>query len=122
MSRVDLFVDANILIDLAEGRNQMDQYVDGNNLFLSVITEIELLGWHKITAKQESFLKSLHSDCPIVGLSKPAKELAIEIRQKHKIKLPDSIIAASSLHLDVPLLTQGKGFEKIKSLNLFIIQ
>ena len=42
MNGVDLFVDTNVLINLAEGRSGVDEYLESNNLFVSVITEIEL--------------------------------------------------------------------------------
>lgn len=52
MNGVDLFIDTNVLINLAEGRSGVDQYLESNNLFVSVMLEIELLGWHKITTSQ----------------------------------------------------------------------
>jgi predicted nucleic acid-binding protein len=122
MNGIDLFVDTNILISLAEGRKEVDQYLEGNNIFVSVMTEIELLGWHKITNQQKVFFQTLLTDCTIISLTKPVKELAIELKQKYKIKLPDSVISASALHLDIPLLTLDHGFEKIRSLNLMVIQ
>lgn len=57
MNGVDLFVDTNVLINLAEGKSGVDQYLESNNLFVSVISEIELLGWHKITTPQKNFLR-----------------------------------------------------------------
>ena len=122
MSGVDLFVDTNILVNLAEGKKEVDQYLEGNNLFISVISEIELLGWHKITSQQKNFFQKLLNDCTTIGLINPIKELAIELKQKHRIKLPDSVIAASAIHLDIPLLTQDHDFEKIKNLNLVVIR
>jgi predicted nucleic acid-binding protein len=122
MSGVDLFVDTNILINLAEGKKGVDRYLEGNNLYVSVVSEIELLGWHKITAQQKIFFKSLLSDCGIIGLINPIKELAIGLKQKNKIKLPDAVIAASAIHLGVPLLTHDKDFQRIKDLDLVIIQ
>ena len=122
MNGVDLFVDTNILINLAEGKKEVDQYLEGNNLFFSVITEIELLVLHKITNPQKSFFHELLSDCTLIGLTKPIKELAIELKQKHKIKLPDAVILGSAIHLDIPLITLDQGFEKIKDLNLIVIQ
>lgn len=121
MNGIDLFVDTNILVNLAEGKKEVDQYLEGNNLFVSVISEIELLGWHKITNQQKNFFQRLLNECTLIGLINPVKELAIELKQKHRIKLPDSVIAASAIHLEIPLLTQDRDFEKIKNLNLVVI-
>ena len=44
MSGIDLLIDTNILINLFEGKKGLNTYLQGNRLFLSVISEIELLG------------------------------------------------------------------------------
>ncbi|HMV11030.1 MAG TPA: type II toxin-antitoxin system VapC family toxin [Cyclobacteriaceae bacterium] len=121
MNGIDLFVDTNVLINLAEGKSGVDQYLESNNLFVSIISEIELLGWHKITSPQKNYFKNMLSDCSIIGITNPVKELSIQLRQKHKVKLPDAIIAASAMHLDIPLLTFDKGFEQFKDLDLIVI-
>ena len=46
------------------------------------------------------------------------KVRAIEIRREFKLKLPDSIIAATREHLDLPMLTADEGFSKLKSLHI----
>jgi len=122
MNGINLFVDTNILIDLSEGKRQVANSIDGNRVHISIITEIELLGRHKITASHKELFKGLIDDCIVIELSQTIKNLSIEIKQKHKIKLPDAVIAASALFLDIPLMTRDHGFEKIKSLNLLIIQ
>ena len=43
---------------------------------------------------------------------------AIKIRRNHKLKLPDSIIAATSEHLNIALLTADEEFNKLKSLQI----
>ena len=122
MNGVNLFVDTNILIDLTEGTRQIAHYIHGNRVHISIITEIELLGWHRISQSQKQMFKSLIDECTVVELSESIKNISIELKQKHKIKLPDAVIAASALSLDIPLLTRDLGFEKIKSLNLLIIE
>lgn len=48
--------------------------------------------------------------------------MTTDIEQRYKVKLPDDVIAASAAFLDIPLLTRDAGFEKIKSLNLLLIE
>lgn len=121
MNGLDLFIDTNILVDLAEGRKGTNDYLDGNDLYVSVISEIELLGWHKITTQQKLFFKELLRECSVIELTKPIKELAIELKQNQKIRLPDSVIAASAMHLDLPLLTRDREFSKVKGLTSMLI-
>ena len=121
MNGIDLVVDTNILINLAEGKPGADHYLTDNKLFISVITEIELLGWHKISAPHKIFFNELLKDCKIVELMPDIKKITIELKQQHKVKLPDAVIAATAIYLDIPLLTYDSGFEKIKSLNLLLL-
>ena len=121
MSGTDLVVDTNLLINLAEGLPGADHYLTGNKLFVSVITEIEILGWHKISNEHKIFFNALLKDCKIVELMPDIKRIAIELKQKQKIKLPDAIIAATAIYLDIPLLTYDLGFEKVKSLHLILL-
>ncbi len=45
------------------------------------------------------------------------KQKAIQLRQVHRLKLPDGIVAATALYLDCPLMSADKGFSKIKEVN-----
>jgi hypothetical protein len=65
MNGIDLVVDTNILINLAEGKPGADHYLSHNRLFVSIITEIELLGWHKITEIHKKFFVELLKDCKV---------------------------------------------------------
>lgn len=122
MSGINLFVDTNILIDLSEGNRKLAQYIDGNRVHISVITEIELIGWNRIKQAHKELFKKMIDECTVIELSNSIKKISIELKQKHKIKLPDAVIAASAISLDIPLLTKDVGFEKIKSLNLLLIE
>jgi len=42
--------------------------------------------------------------------------------QKFVIKLPDAIIAATALYLDLPLLTADKEFSKIPDVKLILLE
>jgi predicted nucleic acid-binding protein len=61
-------------------------------------------------------------DCTVIDLSQNIKNMTTDIEQRYKVKLPDDVIAASAAFLDIPLLTRDAGFEKIKSLNLLLIE
>ncbi len=121
MSGIDVVVDTNILIELAEGKKEIDRFLHNNRLFVSVVTEMELLSWPKLTESQHQFFKILLRDCEIVELIPEIRKIAVEIRKANKIKLPDAIIAATSIFLDAPLITFDSGFSKIKNLNLFLL-
>lgn len=120
MSGIECVADTNILIYLLEGRVTVDPYI--KTIFAaSVVSEIELMGWYKISEAQKQILHRLIDRLHVIDLSVAIKQIAIDIKQHHKIKLPDAIIAATAIHLDVPLLTADRGFEKLKNLDVLII-
>ncbi|MEZ4826972.1 MAG: PIN domain-containing protein [Bacteroidia bacterium] len=61
----------------------------------------------------ESFL----SDVFIVEMNSSIKKIVIQLRRKYRIKLPDSIIAGTSIYLGMPLVSADKGFERIEELS-----
>ncbi len=50
------------------------------------------------------------------------KQITKNLMQDISVKLPDAIIAATSLYLDLPLLTADVGFKKIPDLKLILLE
>jgi predicted nucleic acid-binding protein len=121
MNGIDFLADTNILLYILEGRPAIKPFIN-DNLAVSVIAEIELLGWHKITATQSLVIKNLLNSCFIIELIPAVKEIAINLRQSHKLKLPDAIVAATAVHLKVPLLTADKNMSKLKDINVLLLE
>ena len=120
MNGTNYVVDSNIILYILEGNASLYPYLDAA-YFISVISEIELLGWHKIQPSGVKNIQRILNNCTHIELLPAIKNIAIEMKQYHKIKLPDAIIAATAIHLNLPLLTADRGFEKIKNLNVLII-
>jgi predicted nucleic acid-binding protein len=121
MNGIECLVDTNILILLQNDVSQIVEYIEGKNVFVSFITELEILSKPDLTVEQDMIAKSMLDDCIILSYSETIKLKAIYLRKKYSIKLPDAIIAASSICFDLPLITCDKGFKKIKELNLVLI-
>ena len=118
MDGKEILVDTNILLYLLNGNDTISEILQGKYLHLSFISELELIGFTDITAKEEKQIESLLTDCAIISLNAQIKEYYITIRRKYKLKLADAIIAATSLALNIPLITADKQFAKIKELQL----
>ena len=86
-----------------------------------LISEMEMLGFTGISNPAIKAIKNLLHDCIIVDFNSEIKDNAIALKQKINIKLPDAIIAATALYLDVPLFTADKTFRKIPELNCVIV-
>lgn len=117
-----LFVDTNIVLYFLKGDPEVVDLISDKDLVVSVITEIELLSFPYLTTENEQQVKNLLKECTILDLKQEVKELTIEFRRKYKIKLPDSIIAASAFFQKIPLLTGDKGFKKIEELDILIYE
>ena len=85
----------------------------------SIITEIELLSWKKLTETETGTISRFLFNFSRIELSEEIKDETIRIRKAYGIKVPDAIISASVLILNEPLLTHNhKDFKKVKGLKI----
>jgi len=63
----------------------------------------------------------LINDCFIIDWNGRIKEQTIQLIRRFKIKLPDAIIASTSLVYDIPLVKADKGFSNVKGIDLILI-
>lgn len=100
------------------GDEVLRKFLDGKELVISVINEIEILGSNKLSSMQKVEIREFLSQLDSIKLDDYVKEKAIEIRSKYKIKLPDSIIAASSIVKELPIITADTDYQVIEELDL----
>jgi len=117
MNGTSLLLDTNIVLYLLGGDKTLAAMLDDKEVYVSFITEMELLSYKNLTAGEENRINAFLADAIVIEMTIPIKLKAIEIRKATGMKLPDSIIAASCLQMDTPLLTADGGFKKVKSLN-----
>ncbi len=91
-------------------------------MFISFITEIELLTFKKLIASERKLIKDLISECTNISMNEDIKRKTIEIKMNSKLKIPDAIIAATSNHLNIPLVSADKQFKELKDLDLIYYQ
>jgi predicted nucleic acid-binding protein len=48
--------------------------------------------------------------------------MVIDLKRNHRLKLPDCIIIATALYLDLPLITADQEFKKAEQLNLIFYE
>lgn len=113
--------DTNAFIFLLDKHHALKALID-SEWYYSFITEIELKGKFGITPNELKTVSDLLETCRKVTFSESINALTIELRQKHKIKTPDAIIAASAITYNLPLLTFDKGFSLVKSLDLVLLE
>ena len=87
--------------------------------FVSAVSKVEVLGYHNLTAGEKAYFESVFKVMQILELSNSVIEKAIELRQQQKIKLGDSLIAASGLLFGLEVNTRNvSGFQNILGLSV----
>ena len=117
-------LDSNTVIDYLEGKmpvralEEMDKIID-QKARISVITQMEILGWFGATSVQLNLLNEFVADAIVFDLTPEMINRTIKIRQQYKIKLPDAIIAATALVYDLNLLSLNiRDFKNIDGLKI----
>lgn len=117
-------IDSNAIIDYFgelmpdNGLAFLDTIFDTDEIIVSVITHIEVLGFQA----PESYLRKIQDLIDIAEVIPLADssivERAIMIRRKTKIKLPDAVIAATALIHGLTIVSRNeKDFNRIDGLN-----
>ncbi|MEO6219129.1 MAG: type II toxin-antitoxin system VapC family toxin [Ginsengibacter sp.] len=115
-----VIVDTNILIYLLKKDFLLGELLDHKKVYISYITELELLSFPKLTAQETALIHDLLYNCNIILYSDDLKEKIILLRKKYSLSLPDAIIAATALSYFMPLLTADKQFAKIQEIETSI--
>jgi predicted nucleic acid-binding protein len=117
-------LDTNILIYLSSGDTTVAEFLENKNIFISFITELELLSFSQLHLKPEEQkkIKSLILDATVVDISQEIKKITIDLKTTSNLKLPDAIIAATAKAFNLPLFTADKHFQQIKTIDILLYQ
>lgn len=114
----NLLLDSNIIIGLAKGRLPLS-IVEGKGLFISDITRLEVLGYHKIKTNEEAVLQLFFKNITIFDISNEVITRAIHLRKEKSMSVGDAIIAATALIRKIPLVTVNiVDFRHVQKLTL----
>jgi len=129
MTESRFVLDTNAIIFLTTGDNtttaELKDKLKAADLFISVISEIELFSKPKMAADEEENLRAfLVERTIIIDLTEDVKNETIALRRSVKLKLPDCIVAATAVILDSVLLTADKELLRLdwpglKTQNIF---
>lgn len=79
------------------GEELVDNILNSYQPAISIITEMELLCYKSTTENDIILINNFISNSVVYELDQQIKLKAIEVRKHFRLKLPDSIIAASAL-------------------------
>jgi predicted nucleic acid-binding protein len=118
-------IDTNAIIDYTsgiypeKGLKFMDDIVN-QDINISIVSKIEALAFAPQTEQQIQFFQlvlEFINNANIYMLDEDTIDQTIEIRKEYKLKLPDAIIAATSINNHLTLISRNdKDFGKIPGL------
>ena len=119
-------IDTNVIIDYlagmlpANGLSFLDTIFDSGDLILSVITQIEVVGF-QAPADYLQKCQDLINVAEIIPLAdQTIIRHTIEVRREARIKLPDAIIAATALARGLTLVSRNeKDFVRVSGTDVY---
>ncbi|MDX2302251.1 MAG: type II toxin-antitoxin system VapC family toxin [Microscillaceae bacterium] len=113
-------LDSNIIIySIQLNQSALRNYLANYSLYASQISKVEVLGYHLITAQDKLDLEILFQNLSILDVSNNIIQKAIDLKQSQKMTLGDSLIAATSIVYQIPLLTRNtEDFKNISTLTI----
>jgi predicted nucleic acid-binding protein len=117
-----VLADSNILIYATQPEHtQLRQWLLDTLPKVSVISRVEILGYHKLQETEQAALTELLDILELVYLTPACYEIAIQLRQRQKLTLGDALIAATCLEQNYALATANIGdfgwIEELKAFN-----
>lgn len=120
-------LDSNILIYHLQGDATIRDALAGwipqqNRLFISAITRIEVLASPTMKPEEEDEIQQLLGRFLLLPVDATIADTAARIRRMYRLKLGDSIIAATALLTSSTLVTRNiRDFKKIPELSLRVL-
>lgn len=107
-------IDTNIFI--LRFNDRLADLLPRGEIICSIITEIELLSFSKLTSAEETLIRDTLAKLAIYGIDQDIKEEAIRLRRESGLKLPDAIIAATAIHHQAILVTNDAELQNVPGL------
>jgi predicted nucleic acid-binding protein len=115
-------LDTNSLIYYFQGASQMDavfQRIEQGTArpAVSIITVVELLGYHGLTRHDETRIRTLLSRFAVLAVDERVAAQAVILKRRHRLKTPDAIVAATALVEKACLVTRdGALLDKVREI------
>jgi predicted nucleic acid-binding protein len=116
-----MLIDSNIIIYAAKSEyTALRQFIEEHAPAVSIISYIEVLGYHRLNDDDREFLEQFFQAAWILPMSDGVVKWAVRLRQRRKITLGDAIVAASALAHERTLVTHNtEDFRWIDEIKLF---
>jgi len=103
-----MLVDSNIIIYASKpDGDQAREFIRAQAPQVSVISQIEVLGYHKLNPDERQLLEAFFRTAVILAVTTPMVDEAIRLRQVRRMSLGDSLVAATALVHHLALATHN---------------
>jgi predicted nucleic acid-binding protein len=115
-----ILLDSNILIySASEEYKYLRELIKKPGAACSIISKLEVLGYHKITKEQTNYFEAIFKVLTIMPVSEVVITQGIKYRQKKSMSVGDAIIAASAKVFEGDLYTNNvEDFGNIKDFKI----
>jgi predicted nucleic acid-binding protein len=86
-------------------------------VYVSAVTELELFAFTNLRGDEESLIEGLLATVSIIPLDSRIARLAALVRRHYRLKVPDSVIAATAMFTGSTLVTRNtRDFRRVANL------
>ncbi|NCO56542.1 MAG: type II toxin-antitoxin system VapC family toxin [Bacteroidetes bacterium] len=115
-----ILLDSNIIIYAAsEHHKSLRDLLKNYESCCSIISQLEVLGFPKITTEQTKFFEAMFKLMDILPITEELIKQAISYRKRYNMSVADAIIAATAKIYNAKLYTNNeKDFKNIKDISI----
>ena len=91
-------------------------------VYVSAITELELFAFSNLGPQEEALIEEVLATISVIPVDSHMARLAAFVRREYRLKVPDSVIAATAMFTGSTLITRNtRDFKKVTALSLLRI-
>lgn len=115
-----MLIDSNIIIYASQQEHgDLREFIAEHSPSVSAVSYVEVLGFHRLSKQDRISLEMFFSSTTVLPITSNVLDKAIELRQKRRMSLGDSLVAATCLVHNLTLATRNIGdFDWIAELRL----
>ncbi|RRO20879.1 PIN domain-containing protein [Flavobacteriaceae bacterium 14752] len=99
-----ILIDSNIIIYSLQSKHEnLQKWLGIQTPVISAITQLEVLGYHRISEVEINFARRYFSICEKISINQNVIEEAVKLRQQKSMSIGDAIIAATAIIQNLPL-------------------
>ncbi len=115
-----ILIDSNLIIESAQDEGlYLRRLIQTKECYVSLVVMLETLGYHNLTKAKKDYFHIFFLQVPQLPVTHEIIFKAIDLRQKRKLGLGDSLIAATAIIHNCTLYTRNtKDFDWINDLEV----